>query len=74
MTPKLNELLFEIRQHPAFRDLLEAVGKPEIKEFSPGGDPNAQWAEHIYRSGRRRQHEAWRQFLIGGEPSQQEKP
>lgn len=73
MSKQLEELLFTIRQHPAFTELLANVGKPEAKEFSPSaGDPAAQYAEHIFRSGRRRQHEAWRLFLIG-EPSEQEK-
>lgn len=74
MSQALNELLFAIRQHAAFKELLDGPGGPEAKEFSPSaGDPAAQWADHIFRSGRRRQHEAWRQFLIG-ETSQQETP
>lgn len=74
MSPQLRDLLFTIRQHPAFQELLLAVGKPEAKEYSPSaGDPAAQFAAYTFRSGQRRQHENWRQFLIGDQPSQQEK-
>ena len=73
MSKQLEDLLFLIRQHPAFPELLTAVGKPEAKEFSPNkGDPAVQYAEYIHRSGRRLQHEAWRQFLVGDATSQQE--
>jgi hypothetical protein len=68
----LDELLFTIRQHAAFQELLGAVGAPDIVHFKPSGNADAQFAEFIFRSGRRLQHESWRQFLIG-EPSQQEK-
>jgi hypothetical protein len=73
MSQALNELLFAIRQHAAFKELLDGPGAPEAKEYRPGADPTTQWAEHIYRSGRRQQDNAWRQFLIG-DTSQQEKP
>lgn len=73
MTKQLDELLFTMRQHPAFRELLDTVGLPPVHEFKSSGDPIGQYAEFIFRSGRRLQHESWRQFLIG-EPSQQEKP
>lgn len=73
MTKALEELLFTIRQHQAFKELLEAVEAPPVREFKPSGDAQAQYAEFIYRSGRKLQHESWRQFLIG-QPSQQENP
>lgn len=78
MSEQLDELLFLIRQHQAFKELLNKVEAPTPKEFRPAdrtsGRPSAdeQYAEFIYRSGRRVQHESWRQFLTG-EPSQQEK-
>ena len=72
MSKLLDELLFTIRQHPAYPELLDAVGQPEIKPFRSSGRPDEQYADHIFRSGARRQHDIWRQFLIG-EPSQQEK-
>lgn len=68
---QLEELLFTIRQHPAFQELLKGPGAPETKEYRPG---EPQWAEHhIYRSGRRLQDNAWRQFLIGAPTSDKEK-
>lgn len=72
MSAALEELLFFIRQHPAKDELLQGPGAPEPKDYRPGSDPTAQWADHIYRSGIKRQHNAWRQFLTG-DPSQQEK-
>lgn len=72
MSQQLDDLLFNLRQHPAFQEFLKAVEAPEPKEFRPTSDPQAQWAEYIFRSGRRLQQNCWRQFLIG-EPSQQEK-
>lgn len=73
MSKQLDELLFTIRQHPAFPELLEAVATTPVKEFKESGDAQKQYAEYIFRSGRRLQHDHWRQFLIG-EPSQQENP
>ncbi len=74
MSKQLEELLFTIRQHPAFAELLQAVGKPEAKEFSPSkGHSAEQFAEYVFRSGRRTQHECWRQFLIGEPTSDKEK-
>ena len=65
MSKSLDELLFTMRQHPAFRELLEGIEAPGIKGYSQGKDPQAQYADFIFRSGRRLQHEGWRQFLIG---------
>jgi hypothetical protein len=70
---QLDDLLFIIRQHPAKDELLKGPGAPEAKEYRPGTDPTVQWAEHIYRSGRRQQDNAWRQFLIGEPTSDKEK-
>ncbi len=72
MSRQLDDLLFKIRQDPAFQEFMSAVTPPEPKEYRPGGDTQGQWAEYIHRSGRKTQHNAWVQFLIG-EPSQQEK-
>jgi hypothetical protein len=69
----LDELLFTIRQNPAFKELLGAVEAPEIKPFRQSDDPDKHFAEHIFRSGRRLQDNSWRQFLIGEPTSQQEK-
>lgn len=72
MSEALKNLLFNLRQDPAFKEFMNAVEAPEPKEFRPTSDPQAQWADYIFRSGRRLQQNNWRQFLIG-EPSQQEK-
>jgi hypothetical protein len=74
VTPTLTELLFKIRQDPAFRELLEAVGAPELTKFSPTkGNPDIQFADFIFRSGARRQHESWLVLLIGEPTSDREK-
>jgi len=72
MSQQLNELLFTIRQHAAFKELLSSVEAPAIRDFKPSGDPQAQYADHIYRSGRRLQHDCWLQFLIGNPTSDKE--
>lgn len=71
MSKALDDLLFKIRQDPAFKELLDAVEAPHFKAFSLGKEPHAQYAEHIFRSGRRLQHESWRQFLIGPTANQE---
>lgn len=74
MSKQLEELLFTIRQHPAFRELLDGVHTQPIIGYRQGGDePQKQFADFVFRSGRRHQHEIWRQFLIGEVASQQEK-
>ncbi len=71
MSKQLDELLFTIRQNPAFKELLEAVQLPPLKNYRPGQPFLEQAADYAERSGRRVQHESWVQFLIG---EQQEKP
>ena len=73
MSQQLKELLFAIRQHPAFHELLAGVEAPPVTDFKPSGDAQKQYADYILRSGRRVQNESWRQFLIGEPTSQQEK-
>lgn len=68
MTPQLKELLFLIRQHPAYQELLKAVELPATREFKPSGDVQQQWSDFIFRSGRRAQHQAWQSFLIESAP------
>ena len=65
MSPQLKELLFLIRQHGAFAELLQAVETPEPKPYSPSkaGSVAEQNADWIFRSGRKAQHELWRSFL-----------
>ena len=73
MSKELDELMFTLRQHPAFREFMDAVDVPGVKHYQQGKDPQAQYADFIFRSGRRLQHDIWRQFLIGEPTSQQEK-
>lgn len=70
---QLDDLFFLIRQHPAYEELLKGPGAPEVKEFRPGVDVLTFAAESAYRSGRRQQDNAWRQFLIGQPTSDKEK-
>jgi hypothetical protein len=72
MSKELDELLFTIRQNPAFKELLASVGAPEIKPYRQSDKPDEHFADHIFRSGRRLQDASWRQFLIGEPTSQQE--
>lgn len=69
MSPELHELLFLIRQHPAFEELRKAVQCPTIPHFKESGDADQQYAAYSFRSGRKVQHTAWLMFLTG-EPSQ----
>lgn len=69
-SPQLEELLFTIRQHPAFGELRAAVACPAVTDFKESGDAAAQHAVYIFRSGRKLQHSAWL-TLLTGEPSQQ---
>lgn len=74
MSKQLDELLFLIRQHPAFPELMTKIEPPGLKAYREGTEPQQAFADHLYRSGRRLQHELWRQFLTGEPTSQQEKP
>lgn len=75
MSAGLKDLLETIRQHPCFQEFLSGVVAPEMKPFRPAksGETEQQQAEWIYRSGRLAQHERWREYLTGYQPSEQEK-
>jgi hypothetical protein len=64
----LSDLLFVMRQHPGFQALLKAIEEPSTKAFRPDEDPAKQNADWIFRSGRLRQHNVWRDFLVNGIP------
>lgn len=68
MTPQLKDLLFLIRQHAAYQDFLTAVEPPAPREFKPSGDVQQQWADFVFRSGRKAQHSAWHSFLTESAP------
>lgn len=63
ISPALKDLLFTIRQHRAYQELLATVEVPPPREFKPSQDAQQQWADFIFRSGRRAQHDAWQGFL-----------
>lgn len=70
MTPALKDLLFLMRQHHGFEDLLNAVESPAPKTYSPSKAAGIaeQQAEWIFRSGRRAQQDAWQSFLTNAAP------
>jgi hypothetical protein len=73
MSPQLKDLLFTMRQHAAFQELLKSIEAPTIKAFRESDEPDKHMAQHIFRSGRRLQHAIWCQFLTGDPTSEQEK-
>ncbi len=74
MTPVLKELLFTIRQHDGFKELLAYVERPQITTFriSDAEKPETARSRFIYQSGQVAQHEAWLAALVGNPTSQQE--
>lgn len=79
MNDAVKALLIDIRQHPAFRDLLKSVEAPQITQFrlKDAEQIETARAKWIYQSGRKDQHEAWLHLLTGeapkGESETQEK-
>jgi hypothetical protein len=67
MSEALDALLFSIRQHSAFRELLAVVPVPEMPRYRPskGGDLESLGASMAYASGARDQHECWTAILTG---------
>lgn len=63
MSAALKDLLFSMRQHPAFKELLAAVDAAPVKHFKPSQPVADQSAEWIFRSGRQHQDKIWRDFL-----------
>ena len=75
MTDGLRDLLLRMRQHPAFRELLNSVEVPKPKPFKPAkGEAVRQESEWIFASGRARQDEIWRLFLTEGNPARGNNP
>jgi hypothetical protein len=65
MSDGLNDLLFTIRQHPSFKELLDAIECVPVKKYKPSEPSSEQTADWIFRSGRQLQDQNWRDFLIG---------
>lgn len=63
----LADLLFRIRQHAAFPELLEAVERPRLRTFNPARDVDLEISRNswVYTSGRIKQHNDWVLFLTG---------
>lgn len=70
----LKDLLFKIRQHPAFTELQKAVEPPAKPDFKPNSPETAETfgAKSIFASGKSKQHQLWIDFLRGNTTSQQE--
>lgn len=66
-SPALDNLLFTIRQHAAYKDLLEAVPRPALPRFRPGDNQSLETfgAKSVFESGRHSQHDAWLSVLTG---------
>ena len=67
MTDTLKALLAELRQHPAFQELLKVVEPPSLPRYRPskGFDVPAMGARAIFASGQIDQHERWLSTLTG---------
>lgn len=74
MNPVLADLLFTIRQHDGFGELLAMVERPQITAFrlSDAEMPETARSRFIYQSGQVAQHESWLAALTGEPTSQQE--
>lgn len=80
MSAALNDLLRDIREHPAFEELLNTLNPKPLVFYSPASPKDAatQSADYVYGSGLHRQHQIWREFLtdyvspIGESPTSQQ--
>lgn len=69
MTESLKALLFTIRQHPSYPELLEAAPKPRRQKFKPlNGEIIDQFAKAIHAAGMQDMHDQWIAFLTGDSP------
>jgi hypothetical protein len=69
-------MLRDLRQHPAYPELLKALPRPQLRRFriSQAQEAEKARAEWIYLSGQAEQHDKWLALLTGQapEPLQQE--
>lgn len=63
----LKELLFFIRQHPAFPELLRAVPRPDLPRYRKSEKITIEQigTEFLFASGQDDQHARWRHLLTG---------
>lgn len=66
-SPRLQSLLMDLRQHPAFPELVKAVEMPKLPRFkrSQAQAVEAERSNWIFQSGKREQHESWLALLTG---------
>lgn len=66
-SPVLQSLLLEIRQHPAFPELLAAVQVPQLPRFKESEAEKSEKSKStwVFRSGMLKQHEVWLHTLTG---------
>lgn len=64
-----DDLLFLIRQHAGFKELIRAIEAPKVKPFIPkdAAQIEKSRADWIYQSGQLDQHKRWLVFLTGNE-------
>lgn len=72
MTADLKELLWLMRQHKAFHELLDHLSHEHAKPFRPSGDGQKQVHDWIFASGRTMENDLWRSFLTEAQPSDKE--
>lgn len=80
-SPALKDLLFSMRQHAGFVELLKAATPPQMPTYRPSKPDTLEQlgARTVFASGQADQHERWIVLLTGQvperetEPSQQEK-
>ena len=72
MSADLLELLWLIRQHKAFNELLEQLSRVQLKPFRQTGGGEKQIHDWIFMSGRAMENELWRSFLTEAQPSDKE--
>lgn len=70
----LQSLLLEIRQHPAFPEMLKMVPEPRLSRFrrSSATKPDEAFAQWAYESGALNQHELWLANLTGTDLTEKE--
>lgn len=69
MSDGLRDLLFVMRQHPSFKELLSFVDAPAVEPFHMGA-PDTQTMRWVYRSGMQAQHSRWLEYLVDYNPPQ----
>ncbi len=70
-SPALKSLLFDIRQHPAFKEFLAAVEPPGMPPYRKGDTLEALGAATVFASGEAKQHERWIVLLTGQVPERE---